>query len=199
MNSSSRRLHSRIAAVVAGARALLLVAFVAVFAISLAVVSYAQGSAKDVALPANLPVAALSPTSISDQAIATLSRAIGAYQANRFGVTDASFSQTREFRAGDEVVDVVPGANGVCIVIRKASTCGAAGVDSHVLGLYLIDARTRRATGAGITDDSVSFVRLALNRASIVLPVKTGTFVLPASAGLHEPAGRVVPLQASTG
>jgi hypothetical protein len=166
---------------------------------SLAAVSHARGSAKDVAFPADLPVASLPSVPLSDHAISAITQAIGIHQANRFGITEASFTQTRQFRAGNTLVNVVPGANGVCVVIRSASACGSPGVDSHVLGLYPIDTRTRSATGAGITDDSASFVTLAVNGSSVVLPVKNGTFALSARAGLREPAGRVIPLQTSTG
>jgi hypothetical protein len=176
-----------------------LISLAATFAISFALVSYAQGSGRDVSLPADLPVAALPPVALSDEAKVALNNAIGGYQAARFGITQESLGQTREFPvAGSEVMDVVPGTNGVCIAFRGGSACGNPGSDGHILGLYLTNSDTG-VTGAGITDKSVRRVALALGGSTLVLPVRRGIFVLPAAAGLRQPQDRAVPLQASAG
>jgi len=185
--SKSRRLFS-------------LLSLAATLAISFAVVSYARGSGRDVSLPADLPVAALPPVALTDQAKIALNNSIGSYQVTRFGITDESFSQTREFLVtGTEVMDVVPGTNGVCIVFRYGSACGNPGSDGHILGLYVDDQNTGSMLGAGITDKSVRRVALELNGVRVGLAVKGGSFILPAHAGLREPRDRVLPIQAAAG
>lgn len=202
MKYSSWRPRPRLSSVIVAAgksrRLLSLISLTATFAISFALVSYAHGSGRDVSLPPDLPVAALPPVALSDQAKIALNNSIGTYQIARLGITDASFEQTREFRVtGAEAMAVVPGTNGVCLVFGGGSGCGNPGSAGHILGLYVVDPDTGNMVGGGITDRSVRRVALALNGANVVLTVNRGIFVLPASAGLREQRDRVVPIQAS--
>jgi hypothetical protein len=201
MKHSSWRPRSKVPVVHAGSQtraALSVFSLAAAFALAFALASYARGSANDVSLPGDLPVAALPTVALSDQTKVELNNSIGGYQAERFGIVDASFNQTRQFPVtGGEAMDVVPGQNGVCLVFRGSSGCGAPGSDSRLIDLYEADPGTGNMIGAGITDKSVRRVLLTLNGVSVILPVKHGIFVLTARAGLREPQDRVLPILVS--
>jgi hypothetical protein len=176
-----------------------LLCIVGLFTLAFAVVSYARGSGEGFGFAPNLPVGTLPPTSLSEQEKIAANNAIGSFQIGRAGITEASFDEVRKVQVPTgESMYVVPGQNGVCLVLGQTSACGAPGSDAPMLGLYVTDEATGRVVGGGITDISVRRVTLSLNGVVARLAVGRGVFVLSPEAGLRHAEDRTSPLKSST-
>jgi hypothetical protein len=157
---------------------------------SFAAVSYARGTSKSksqAGFPHGLPVGNLHPISLSPAEQANLTQLIGSIGSQEAGITNDSFAEVRAFHGpSGELMYVIPGTSGVCLVMANASTCGDP-LSSHAIGLEEINHENGNLSGAGITDGSASQVVVKLNGSSVTLPVSNGTYVIGAGAGLHVP------------
>ena len=74
--------------------------------------------------------------------------------AARYGVTPASFSQTRVLaQTSAGTIYIVPGTKGTCVVLLPAASCGDPGTPGEpTIAIFVQDGATGNLVGGGITD-----------------------------------------------
>lgn len=164
----------------------LLLAGLVTSVMAFALTSAAVGSAEQPQLRANLPVANL-PTSALSEREQIMANNLGAGHGARFGITADSYREARqlaETTLGN--LYVIPGARGACLMLGESVACGDPGgpgepgaEDESISALFGLDSSGRFLVGGGVAVDTVRMVTITQGGAIVAsMPVVDGVFTL---------------------
>lgn len=154
------------------------------FSTAFGLTTYAWGIDDAPGFSRTLPVAALAPVAVPGDVKVRLNNAIGPFL-SAMGITTDSYTQVRLLTGtGNDSIYVVPGSNGVCLVIQDSSACGRPGsADGPYIALFASDS-DGNAFGGGISVATTDHITVTFGEESVRLPVREGTFILSSAAAL---------------
>ena len=138
-----------------------------------------------------LPAAALPRATLTSDVLAAIETLIPSDIANRYGITSDSYGNTRNLAdtaAGR--LYVLPGSNGLCIVLLPAASCGDP-VTEHVVAVFLPNS-AGYWVGGGVLSAGVHQVSVSTKAGNASAPMVLGGFVLTPAQGLVAEAGEPV-------
>lgn len=163
-------------------------------ALTFTVTSFATSEDTTPNLRENLPVRAILAESLAESEAIRISNLLGDL-ASAVGITPESYGVARRLGTPDNnsPLYLIPGARGVCLVLRASAACGDPGArGSRVNAFVTLDASGNTLIGGGVADDSVRAVEVVaggVHRRSF--PVTNGVFIVALSVPGFEPGDGV--------
>jgi hypothetical protein len=147
--------------------------------------SYATTSTAD--LPRALPASALQKSSIPEDVKAAITRQLPPDAMEQFGITDDSYTNSRELAETEAgTVYVLPGRRGVCVALLPAVACGYPHGAGRAVAALVPSPSGDYLVGAGVLAQGLS--RVTFHRANNQTTTATsipGGFLITAEHGIR--------------